>query len=152
MNSLYAALTHTRICLRMCLQMRRFNIRSKFATLAEYLQTFVQLYNCICNVSVWQYMTTASNLRSTGSYSEFNSFFLVHIVDREKQPTHLFIIISGLNELVTKRCFAVIYTRLHGLDSLWSDNFVCRRGYVNGGSREEWDAPPPPNSFDAFFW
>ena len=32
-----AALTHRRICLRMCLRMKTFDIRSKFATLAEYL-------------------------------------------------------------------------------------------------------------------
>ena len=36
-----AALTHRRICLGMCLLIKRFDIRSKFATLAEYLKAFV---------------------------------------------------------------------------------------------------------------
>ena len=35
------ALTHRRICLRMCLQMKIIDIRSKFATIAEYLQALL---------------------------------------------------------------------------------------------------------------
>ena len=36
-----AALTHRRICLRMCLRMKIIDILSKFATIAEYLQALV---------------------------------------------------------------------------------------------------------------
>ena len=40
----YAALTHRRICLRMCLRMRLIAILYQFATIAEYLQALVTNY------------------------------------------------------------------------------------------------------------